>query len=332
MKRRDFIAGAGAMAALPLADSVRAQSGVAVRRPLIAVIDLQEALAVHEPMDSFIEALAGFGYIDGETATILIRYVAGKIPALPAIANEVARLKPDIVVCDTASPIKAAEAAMPDIPIVGVTMSYPVEQKLIASFAHPGGHLTGLAAAVEELDTKLLDLSLRAVPAVKTVGLLMNPSANLSEIEHTAYQAATTTRGLGFHAAAAASPEKIGDAIASLADAGVQLLLAQENAMFLVERERIGAVAIAHRMPVISTQTAGLIEQTGYLLTYGVEATGNYRRAASFVDRILKGAKPADLPVEFPAKLVMSLNLKTAQALGLQLPQELLNIADRVVE
>lgn len=334
MRRRDFLAAAGAMSALPLATrGAGAQSDSAVRRPLIGIIDLTESADAHaRGMDSFLDALNKLGYVDGKTATIQLRYAGGDAAALVGIAAELARLKPDVVACDTASPIKAAQAAMPNAPIVGITMSYPVEQKLIASFAHPGGNLTGLAASVEELNAKLLDLSLRAVPTVKSIGLLMNPGASLSEIERRAYENVARARGLGFHAAAAATPEQIGDAMATLADAGAQLMVAQENGMFFLARHQIGALAIARRMPVISSQSSGLIDEPGYLLTYGVDAASTYRRAASFVDRILKGAKPADIPVEFPAKLVMAVNAKTAQALGLQLPQELLNIADQVIE
>ena len=334
MRRRDFIVAAGAISGLRLAmQSSWAQPVSGSRRPLIGILDLTDSATEHSSgIASFLAALADLGYVDGRTATIEPRYAGGNTAALPSIAAELARLKPDIVVCDTASAIKATEAAMPDTPIVGITMSYPVEQKLIASFAHPGGNLTGLASAVEELDTKLLDLSLRAVRAVKSIGLLMNPNASLSEIERRAYESAARARGLGFHAAAAGTLEKIPDAISSLVDAGAQLLVVQENGMFFLARHQIGPLAITRGIPVISSQSAGLIEQTGYLLTYGIDADSTYRRAASFVDRILKGAKPSDLPVEFPAKLVMSVNLKTAQALGLQLPQELLNIADHVVE
>ena len=334
MRRRDLIAAAGTIWSLPLATrGVRAQSGAAIKRPLIGIVDLTESPTEHaRGMDSFLDALGKLGYVDGKTATIQMRYAGGNAAALPGLAAELARSNPDVAVADTASAIKAAEAAMPDTPIVGITMSYPIEQKLIASFAHPGGNLTGLAASVEELDTKLLDLSLRAVPAVKSVGLLMNPSANLSEIERRAYENVARKRGLGFYAVAAAAPEKIADAIDALADAGAQLMIVQENGMFFLARHKIGTLAIAHRMPVISSQSAGLIEETGYLLTYGIDAESTYRRAASFVDRILKGAKPADLPVEFPAKLVMAVNIKTARALALQLPQELLNIADQVIE
>jgi len=333
MRRRDLVAALGAAVASPVANKIaRAQTASSIKRPLIAIIDLTESPAQHTSIDTFFAAMNSFGYVDGKTATILLRLAGGNTAALPSIAADLARLRPDVVVGDTASAIKAAETAMPDRPVVGITMTYPVEQGLIASFARPGGNLTGLAAAVDELSTKLLDLGLRAFPTARSVGLLMNPSAALSEIEHRNFEEASRVLGLAFHAAAAGTPEKIDEAMASLAAAGAQLVVAQANGMFFQERGRIGALAIKNRMAVITTQNAGQIAQTGYLLTYGVDFNDNYPRAAEFVDKILKGSKPAELPVEFPNKLVLTVNVKTAQALGLKLPEELLTLADTVIE
>lgn len=209
-------------------------------------------------------------------------------------------------------------------------MSYPVEQGLIASFSHPGGNLTGIAGQIEGLDGKLVDLALKVVAGTRRIGLLLNPVGSNVAFERNGFEVAARQRGIGLEIAEARAPGDIESAIDALAKAGAAIVITQANALFNTERSRIARLALAKHMPVISTQRQ--VVETGFLLAYGTDFAENYRRAAIYVDKILKGAKPADLPVEFSTELHFTVNLKTAKALGIEIPEAVLLLADKVVE
>jgi len=329
MKRREFLMSAAALAAPRLANAQRENGGA--KRPVVGILALSASESDDEEIQALIDALAQLGYVDGETATIIRSYANFEAARLPALAAKLAALRPDVIVADTASPIKAAQKAGPNIPIVGGSMSYPIEQGLIASFARPGGNVTGLASQVDDMDTKVIELMLEIIRDAKSVGLLLNPDATLSVLEERDLRAAARKLGIGVESAAARAPSEIEGAISKLANTGVSFLAMQPNALFIGERNRIMRLAIAAHLPTVSTQTGDLIG-AGAFLTYSVKLPEIYRRAAVFVDKIIKGTKPSDLPVEFPAQLRLAVNLKTAKTLGITIPQSVLLRADEVIE
>jgi putative ABC transport system substrate-binding protein len=330
MKRRDFLASVGAAVSWTL--QARAQNTVLLRRPVIGIFALSANEHDDGEMRISLDALAQLGYVDGKTATIVRSYANFDAARLPALAAGLAALRPDVILADTASPIKAARNAAPNTPIVGASMSYPIEQGLVASFSRPGGNITGLAAQVDEMDRKTLELMLEIIRDAKSVGLLLNPNATLSVLQERDIRAAAAKLGIGFHSAEVRQPSEIEGAIGALADADVSFLSLQPNALFLAERRRIVKLATAAHLSTVSSQNTPDMMSGGVFLTYSVNYPALYQRAAVFVDKIIKGARPSDLPVEFPTQLQLVINLKTAKVLDITVPQSVLLRADQVIE
>jgi putative ABC transport system substrate-binding protein len=330
MKRRVFLLSAAAFAS-PILTHAQPENGAA-KRPLIGILAASATAGNDARVEDFVGGLAQLGYVDGKTATIIRRYAEFDLGRLPALAVELAALRPDVIVADTASPIKAARDAAPNTPIVGASMSYPVEQGLIASFAHPGGNITGLAAQVDEMDAKAFELALEIIKDVKSAGLLMNPASALARLERRDAEAAAAKRGISILTAEAQTPREIESAVGALAGAGASFIILQPNTVFIGDRDHIANRAIAAHLPTVTTAEPAMMVRAGIMLSYGVDNAQNYRRAASFVDRILRGAKPSELPIEFPARLSVALNLKTAKALGVTISQSVLLRADEVIE
>jgi len=329
MRRREFITLAGAM--YIRADWALAQTtGGARRLPVIAILALDASANDDATIKTFVAALAKLDYVDGKSAIIVSRYAAGEQQALPKLAEELIALKPDVIVADAPSPIRVAEVAAPGVPIVGAAMGSPVEQGLIKSFSHPGGDVTGIASQVEDIFGKLLELGIDIVPGAKGVGLLVDPSAAGAKVILQHFQAAAEQRGIALYAAEAHGPGELDGAIHQLANAGAAFMCIAPSPLAKLNQRQIAQSAIALRMPTITNipETA----DTGILLGYGVDPAENFRRAATFVDKILKGAKPGDLPVEFSTKLKVVVNSKTAKALGLTIPPTILAMADEVIE
>ena len=331
MRRREFITLlGGTVLARPGLGRAQTPAG-AGKRPVIGVLALNASEENTGFITGFLDALAKLGYVDGTSATIVSLYAAGEQRLLPMLAGNLVRLRPDVIMADTASPIKAVRNAAPRIPIVGAIMGYPVEQGLITSFSQPGGNVTGMAGTVEDMSGKLVELGMEVVSSAKTMGLLVDPEGSGATLARRDFQAAAEKRRIGFHVAEAHVPDEIDHAIRLLADAGTAFICIAQTSMFYLNMRHIAQTALALRLPTITTSNAEKAD-TGILLRYGVDYTENYRRAAPFVDRILKGAKPGDLPVEFPTKLELVINLRTAKALGLTVPPSLLARADEVIE
>ncbi|HXR88156.1 MAG TPA: ABC transporter substrate-binding protein [Stellaceae bacterium] len=324
LRRRDFIA---LLAAPALAPRLARAQG---KRPTIGVLALNGSETDPGLVAEFLRGLADLSYVDGKTATIAVRYATGEQKSLPALAAEIARLKPDVIMADTASPIKAARSAAPGVPIVGAVMGFPIEQGLIASFARPGGNTTGMASNVEGMNGKLIELGKELVPQSTRMGLLVDPGGSAAALMQRSFEAAAKESGLDFHSAEAHVVGELDAAVGRLADAGSAFMCIEPISMLNLELARIAQIALARRLPTISNRPDP--PDTGILLAYGVDYIENYRRAAIFVDKILKGAKPGELPVEFPTKVQLIVNLKTAKALGITVPATLLVRADQVIE
>jgi putative ABC transport system substrate-binding protein len=270
--------------------------------------------------------LRDLGYIDGQNITIAYRLAAGDYSRLPAMAAELVRLPVDIIVADGEA-TRIAHDATRTIPIVGGTGSDPVAAGLAASLAHPGGNVTGFAVLELDLIGKRLELLKDAFPAVSRIAALWNPAGI---IFRRATEEAAQTLGLQLRTIEVAVPEQIPAGFETAEAGRAEALEVLPNAMFWNERGRIVALAAKHRMPAIYPERDYVDD--GGLFAYGRSVTESWRRLAIYIDKILKGAKPGDLPIEQPTRFELVVNLKTAAALGVAIPPAILDRADEVIE
>jgi putative ABC transport system substrate-binding protein len=281
-------------------------------------------------LTAFKEGLAALGWKEGSQVVIEERWANGRSERLQSLAQELAAKKPAVIVAAPATTIRAAAKGAPKTPIVMATGGDPVAGGFAASLARPGGMVTGVTNIATELTEKNLELLLAAAPKLRRIGFLFDSTAANVALHRENARRSVAQHSVEARYAEVARPEEIEAAISRLAKEGAQALVVLPSQTFFVERRRIVKLALAHRWPVIASQREWADE--GALLTYGADPSANYRRAAYYVDRILKGAKPADLPIEQPTKFELVLNLKTAKALKLEISRELAVRADRVIE
>ena len=269
------------------------------------------------------------GYIEGKNIVIEWRWADGRLDRLPALADGLVRLKPDLIVTHTTPSTLALKKATTTIPIVITGVGDPVSTGLVQSLARPGGNVTGLTFLQAELTTKRLQIIRETYPRARQVGLLINP-ANPS---HAVFvdSVAGTGRALKLELPqfGASFREELDDALASMAARKMDAALILEDPLTIVHAKQIAATALRLRLPIIGFRE---IAEGGGLLSYAVDLNDAWRRAGFFIDRVLKGAKPADLPIERASKFEMLVNLKTAKALGVKIPQSVIQRADRVIE
>ena len=324
MKRREFIIVLGGAATWPL--EVHAARG----RPLIGIF----VLGSKDGQAAFIAALRGslreLGYIEGQTLEIAERYANGDVRRLPALAQELLELKPDIIFADVPSAVLAMSKAAPSLPVVCATFSDALVPSVAANYAHPGGKVTGLSISVEGVVGKLVEFILDAIPGVTKIGLLSNPAGASMALFERQVESTARTSGAQVVVAQAADLDALTAAFQQLSAEKAQAVIVPANSLFLAERTRIIATALDIRLPLICTERTWA--EAGALLSYGVSQTDTYRRAAVYIDKILKGASPGDLPIEFPTQIELVIYLKTAKALGLTVPPTLLSRADEVIE
>jgi putative ABC transport system substrate-binding protein len=279
--------------------------------------------------DAFRKGLADLGYIDGQNIRIEYQLAAGDHSRLPAMAGELVRLPVDIIVTDGRKSAQIAHEATRTIPIVGPTLGAdPVTAGLAASLARPGGNVTGFTGFGPELSGKRLELLKEAVPAISRMAALWNPASPM--IIRRATEEAAGILGVELRTIEVAVPDEISTGFEAAEAGGAEALVVVPDAMFWNERARIVALAAKHRMPAIYPERE--YADDGGLLAYGPSIPDQFRRAATYVDKILKGAKPADLPVQQSTAFELVINLKTAKALGLTVPQSLLARADEAIE
>jgi putative tryptophan/tyrosine transport system substrate-binding protein len=279
--------------------------------------------------EAFRRGLADLGYIDGQNIRIEYRLAAGDSSRLPAMAGELVRLPVDIIVADGGGVgTQIAHDATRTIPIVGGVGPDQLAAGLVTSFSHPGGNVTGFSAFGVELSAKRVQLLKEASPAISHLAALWNPAG--STLVRRATEEAARTLGVELHTIEVATPDQIPTGFEKAAAGGAKALVVLPDAMFWNERARIVALAAKHRMPAIYPEREYADE--GGLLVYGANIPNQWRRRATYVDKILKGVKPGDLPIEQPTKFDMVVNLKTAEALGLTVPPSILDLADEVIE
>jgi len=274
------------------------------------------------------QGLGELGYVEGLSFAIVHRWAEGKFDRLPGLAAELVRLKVDVIVAFGPPAIRAAQQATRAIPIVMAITHEPVAMGFVASLARPGGNITGMAFQDSELATKRLELLKAAVPVLSRVAALWDPSGGgpgaLAATEH-----AAGSLGLKLGVVETAKPTDFDRAFESARRGGAQAMIQLASPLHSAHRRRIIDLAMNHRLP--ATCESAQFVHDGCLMSYGPKFPEMSRRAASYVDRILKGAKPADLPVEQPTRFELVINLKTAKALGLTIPQSLLLRADHVI-
>ena len=281
--------------------------------------------------DAFLEGLRDLGYIEGRNVVIEYRDAAGKLERLPALAAELVAAKVDVIVAPSTAAALAAKQSTSTVPIV--SMSVPVPSTLAASLAQPGGNVTGLAFFSPELAGKRLEQLTQAVPGLRQVAVLWQPGGQGERTEREMLkQVDDAARALAIRLqfVEARGPADIGRAFSDMSRARADALTVLPSNMFFSEHKRLVDMAAKHRLPAIYPWREFV--DAGGLVSYGVNVADVHRRAAVYVDKILKGAKPANLPIEQPTKFELLVNLKTAKALGLTIPQSVLARADQVID
>jgi putative tryptophan/tyrosine transport system substrate-binding protein len=287
--------------------------------------------APFEPMiGSFRHRLSELGYEENKTLLFEYRWAEGKLDRLPGLAAELVALRVDVIVTHGDPGARAAKEATTTIPIVVATMSDPVRAGLAASLAKPGGNLTGFSVGDRELTLKRFELLKEVAPKASRLGYLFDPAVQTSDDYFEALQTGARSLGVRLQRVNVRTVDDFAGAFSTMAKDGVNALSVANIAWLNEHSAAIAALAVKHRLPTIGAPR--WFAEGGGLLAYGSRAVDLWRRAASYVDRILKGAKPADLPIEQPIKFELVINMKTAKALGLRIPHTLLLQADQVIQ
>ena len=282
------------------------------------------------PFDSFRAGLRELGYIEGQNMAIEYRWAEQRTTLFPNLAADLVRLQVDVIVTWGTPAAQAAKTATSTIPIVMASIGDAVGTGLVTSLAHPGGNITGQSALNPELEGKRLELLKEAVPTASRLAALWHPANPIAALLLKETQVAAQQLGLQVQAVEVHSPIDLEGAFAAMALQHADALVVVPDAFFVLNRTRVAELAIHHRLPAIYQYAEHV--HAGGLIAYGPNYHELFRRAATYVDKILKGAKPADLPVERPMKFDLFINLKTAKALGLTMPPILLFQADEVIQ
>ena len=324
MKRREFITLlAGAAAAWPVA--ARAQQPA---MPVIGFLDIDERSRF---LAAFLRGLAEAGLVVGQNVAIEVLAAGGQIDRFPALAEELVHRRVALIATGSAPAAQAAKAATATIPIVFSTASDPIRIGLVASLNQPGGNATGISWLSAELAAKRLGLLHELIPAAAVVALLINPAdPTRAEFAAQDLDAAARASGLQIRTFKASSPGEIDASFAALARDRVDGLFVAPDILFNARRVQLAILAATHRIP--ATYPVRDFAEAGGLMSYGASIDDALRQAGIYAARILKGAKPADLPVLQPTKFELVINLNTARALGLNVPPSLLSLADEVIE
>jgi len=310
------LSGAGASSAQP-----------STKAPVIGLLDAGERF---EWWAAFKQQLRDLGYVEGRTIAFEARYAAGKAERLPALAKELAQLNVRVIVTGGSVATRAVIAATTTIPIVTATGDDPVAAGYAASLARPGGNVTGMTSISDDLDAKRLEILKEVMPRLTRLALLWRTDNPVSGRRAHAVEPVARSMKLDLRRFALKSGDELPTAFAAIAQERTEAVFVIAGPQLFVDRERLAALALKHRLPSIHTQSEYV--DAGGLLSYGPSYPELFRRAAVYVDKILKGAKPGDLPIEQPTQVSLVVNLKTAHALGMSIPRSVLLRAERVIE
>ena len=279
---------------------------------------------------AFLDGLKDLGYVEGNTIAIEWKWGDDRVDTFPERAAELVRSNVEVIVTGGTPAAKALKAATQTIPIVMAVVGDPVGAELVDNLARPGANVTGFSIVAPELGTKRLELLKEIVPNLSSIAVLSNPKNPQSKIEMKEMETAAQAMGLQLYPAETSSEAGLEDAFAAINKAGAQALILLTDSIFFSERKRTVDLASKHRLPGV--YFFPIFVEEGGLLSYGPSDADLFRRAAGYVDRILKGTKPSELPVEQPTKFDLYINLKAAKTLGVTIPESFLARADKVIE
>lgn len=321
-KRRLLLVGAVALGASGLARGV-------VGHVRIGLLRFGDRASGERYLAAFKQGLRDLGYVEGRNLTLDLRFADGKADLLPGLAGELVKLGVDIIVTTDTPTALAAQRATHSIPIVLATAADPVGNGLVASLAHPGGNITGLSNISSDVSSKNVEFLAAVVQPLSVLAILVNPENPSHSSIIKSVQAACAQRAISNVVVEADTPEKIGNAFEAMKKAAAGGVLVAIDPFFSQRISQIVGLALRYRLPSIASNP--VYAEDGLLMCYGQDIADNYRRAATYCDKILRGAKPGDLPVEQSTILKFVVNLKTAQTLGLTVPQALLVRADEII-
>ena len=327
MRRREFIAGLGA-AALP---TLPALAQPPAKRAVIGLLLASSKNATQERLSRFGLGMQELGYVEGRDYVIEDRYAEGDLARLPRLVQELVQVTPDVIVTGTTVGAREVKRQTGAIPIVGVSLTDPIGFGLAASLARPGDQVTGiLITSSDSSAAKQLELVLEVVPGARKIGMLVNVGNQSNAVHRRNFEVAAGTRALELVVGEVSAADDLDAAFQTLAGERVAFMVATLDGLFVAERRRIVELAAATRLPALYPYREQF--EVGGLMSYGVDLRESWRQTATFVDKILKGAKVADLPIEQPTKFELLINLKPAKALGLTIRQSLLSRADEVIK
>jgi putative ABC transport system substrate-binding protein len=330
MKRREFIALLGGVVAGWPPLSVRGLAQAPPKRPLIGLLAAGSKAAGERYYGGFQRGMREFGYIEDRDYAFEGRYADGDFARMRLLAEELVRLKPDVVIASNTSAALAIKQSTTGTPIVVAAMNDPVASGLALSEARPGTNVTGMRTNLEGLPGKQIELAREVVGPVAKVAILFNAKNPSNEWQRQDVEATAARLGVAVVPFGVQTADEAGPAVQMIGREGASIVVVFADAMFLAVRRQISSYALASRLPTLYAWREHV--EDGGLISYGTNLGERFRRTAYFVDKILKGTKPADLPIEFPTKLELVINLTTAKAIGLTLPPTLLARADEVIE
>jgi putative ABC transport system substrate-binding protein len=324
MNRRDTLLALLAVGTAPLASHAQQP----IKQARIAYVGLGTPEGNGYVFQPFKQRMRELGYIDGNNVVFEERWAMGNAERVPGLMNEIVALKPAVIIAFGGTSARAAQQATTTIPIVISMISDPVGYGLVKSLAHPGGNITGISSLIGDYSPKLLELLLAVQPKLSRVAILLSFSTGRAQLRN--LQSAAQAGGVNVLVIEANTPAEIEHAFARMAHERVTAVIALSSVIFNMQRRHIAELAINNR--IASVFTIKEFAEAGGLISYGPDITDQARSAATVVDKILKGAKPSDLPVEQATTLELVVNLKTARAIEISIPKEMLLRADRVIE
>jgi len=326
--RRTLLIVFGAVVIAPLA-ALAQQPGKVWRVGFLTPLSRQAANDAGV-FDAFVQGLRELGYVEGKNLVIEARFAEGRPDRLPRLARELVELNVDVIMSGGTPSTSAAQKATTTIPIVMGSVIDPIGSGFVKSLAHPGGNITGRSNFAGDVSSKYLELVLAFIPKLSLVAVLLDPGNSGHPAILRSVRAAALKVGVAVLPVEARTEHEIETAFIDLTRQNAGAVIVATSSLFNVHRERVAKAAATRRLPSIAANQ--IYAEAGGLMSYGQNLADNYRRAAVFVDKILKGAKPGDLPVERPTRLELVINRKTAHALGLTIPADLLLRADKVIE
>ena len=323
MRRRSFVAGLGAATAWP-PFAWSQQPGKVPRLGMLLFNSPQG-----DPIGPLIQGLGALGYVDGKTIAVEYRYAEGKAERLANLAVELVQLKPDVIFAYGGDVAPYAKQATASIPVVVMVSNDPVQSGLVTSIRQPGFIITGITLIYDELAGKMLDLMKEALPEISHVAVLWNPDHADPEFRET--QRVAIARGVELQSLEVRRPSDFDGAFKAAIDQRAEGLILVSSRLLLAQRQKIKEFTITTRIPAVGNW-GDWAAKDGFLFTYGPNTDEAMRGIATYVNKILRGARPADLPIERPTRFELVVNAKTAQAFGIKLPDSIITRADKVIE